>query len=65
MEQLIGEVARKHGLLLDPVLVSVTLNEQILSHALGQINDSLDKAKQEIGELSAGRPRWQRALRSS
>jgi hypothetical protein len=57
IEQLIGEVARKHGLLLsrdDPVLVSVTLNEQILSHALGQINDCLDKAKQEIGELSAG-----------
>jgi hypothetical protein len=57
IEQLIGEVARKHGLLLsrdDPVLVSVTLNEKILSHALGQINDCLDKAKQEIGELSAG-----------
>jgi hypothetical protein len=31
----------------------VTLNEQILSHALGQINDGLDKAKQEIGEMSA------------
>jgi hypothetical protein len=56
MEQLIGEVARKHGLLLsrdDPVLVSVTLNEQILSHALGQLRGSLDTAKQEIGELSA------------
>jgi hypothetical protein len=56
MEQLIGEVARKHGLLLsrdDPVLVSVTLNEQILSHALGQLQGCLDKAKQEIGELSA------------
>jgi predicted RecB family endonuclease len=56
IERLIGEVARKHGLLLsrdDPVLVSVTLNEQILSHALGQVNDCLDKAKQEIGELSA------------
>ncbi len=56
MERLIGEVARKHGLLLsrdDPVLVSVTLNEQILSHALGQLRASLDTAKQEIGELSA------------
>jgi hypothetical protein len=56
IERLIGEVAQKHGLLLsrdDPVLVSVTLNEQILSHALGQLNDCLDKAKQEIGELSA------------
>jgi hypothetical protein len=56
MEQLIGEVARKHGLLLsrdDPVLVSVTLNEQILSHALGQLRGSLEQAKQEIGELSA------------
>ncbi|MGF1619649.1 MAG: hypothetical protein ACFCUR_03435 [Rhodomicrobiaceae bacterium] len=56
MEQLIGEVAKKHGLLLsreDPVLVSVTLNEQILSHAVGQLRASLDEAKQEIGELSA------------
>jgi hypothetical protein len=56
LEQLIGEVARKHSLLLsrdDPVLVSVTLNEQILSHALGQLNDCLDNAKQEIGEVSA------------
>jgi hypothetical protein len=56
IEQLIGEVARKHSLLLsrdDPVLVSVTLNEQILSHALGQLRASLDEAKQEIGELSA------------
>jgi hypothetical protein len=56
MERLIGEVARKHGLLLsrdDPVLVSVTLNEQILSHALGQLRGSLEQAKQEIGELSA------------
>jgi hypothetical protein len=47
MEQLIGEVARTHGLLLsrdDPVLVSVTLNEQILN---------LEQAKLEIGELSA------------
>jgi hypothetical protein len=56
MELLIGDVARKHGLLLsrdDPVLVSVTLNEQILSQALGQLQGSLEKAKQEIGELSA------------
>jgi hypothetical protein len=56
IEQLIGEVAQKHGLLLsrdDPVLVSVTLNEQILSHALGRLQGSLDTAKQEIGELSA------------
>jgi hypothetical protein len=56
IEQLIGEVARKHGLLLsrdDPVLVSVTLNEQILNHALGRLQGTLDKAKQEIGELSA------------
>jgi hypothetical protein len=56
IERLIGEVARKHGLLLsrdDPVLVSVTLNEQILTDALGQLHGSLEKAKQEIGELSA------------
>jgi hypothetical protein len=56
MERLIGEVAQKHGLLLsrdDPVLVSVTLNEQILSHALGQLRGSLQEAEQEIGELSA------------
>lgn len=56
IERLIGEVAQKHGLLLrrhDPVLVSVTLNEQILSHVLGQLRASLDEAKQEIGELSA------------
>jgi hypothetical protein len=56
IERLIGEVAQKHGLLLsrdDPVLVSVTLNEQILSHAVGQLRASLDEAKQEIGELSA------------
>jgi hypothetical protein len=55
MERLIGEVAQKHGLLLsrdDPVLVSVTLNEQILSHALGQLRGSLQEAKQEIDELS-------------
>jgi hypothetical protein len=59
MEQLIGEVA-KHGLLLsgdDPVMVSVTLNEQILSHALGQLRGSLEKAKHEIGELSARQQR--------
>jgi membrane protease subunit (stomatin/prohibitin family) len=31
----------------------VTLNEQILSHALGQLQVSLNAAKQEIGELSA------------
>jgi membrane protease subunit (stomatin/prohibitin family) len=56
MERMIGEVAQKHGLLLsrdDPVLVSVTLNEQILSQALGQLRGSLEQAKQEIGELSA------------
>jgi hypothetical protein len=56
IEQLIGEVAQKHGLLLsrdDPVLVSVTLNEQILSHALGQLQGSLNTAKLEIGALSA------------
>jgi hypothetical protein len=56
MERLIGEVARKHSLLLsrdDPVLVLVTLNEQILTEALGQLRASLDEAKQEIGELSA------------
>jgi hypothetical protein len=56
MEQLIGAVAQKHGLLLsrdDPVLVSVTLNEQILSHAFGRLQGSLEQAQQEIGELSA------------
>jgi hypothetical protein len=56
MERLIGEVAQKHGLLLsrdDPVLVSVTLNEQILSHALGRLRGNLEQAKHEIGELSA------------
>jgi hypothetical protein len=56
MERLIGEVARKHSLLLsrdDPVLVLVTLNEQILTEALGQLRGSLDTAKQEIGALSA------------
>jgi membrane protease subunit (stomatin/prohibitin family) len=56
IEQLIGEVAQKHGLRLsrgDPVLVSVTLNEQILRHALGQLRESLEQANKEIGELSA------------
>jgi hypothetical protein len=56
IEQLIGEVAQKHGLLLsrdDPVLVSVTLNELLLADTLGQLRASLDTAKLEIGELSA------------
>ena len=56
MERLIGEIAQKHGLLLsrdDPVLVSVTLNEQILDRALGQLRGSLQGAKLEIGELSS------------
>jgi hypothetical protein len=55
MEQLIGQVAQRHGLLLsrdDPVLVSVTLNELILKDLLRQIDSSLDQAKQEIGALS-------------
>jgi len=40
IERLIGEVARRHDLLLsrdDPIFVSVTLNEQILAEALARL----------------------------
>ncbi len=45
---LIGEVARRHGLLLDkddPVLVTVTLNEIVLAEYVGQVKVALEQAQ--------------------
>ncbi len=45
---LIGEVARRHGLLLDkddPVLVTVTLNELVLAEYVGQVKVALEQAQ--------------------
>ena len=56
IERLIGEVAKRHDILLsrdDPVLVTVTLNELFLAEMLGQIQTSLDEAKLEIASASA------------
>ena len=56
IERLIGEVAKRHDLLLsrdDPVLVTVTLNELILAEALAQLQASLVEAKQEIAASAA------------
>lgn len=55
-ERLIGEVAKRHDLLLsrdDPVLVTVTLNELILAEALAQLQASLDAASQDIAASAA------------
>ena len=55
-ERLIGEVAKRHDLLLsrdDPVLVTVTLNELILAEALAQLQASLGEAKHEIAASTA------------
>ena len=55
-ERLIGEVAKRHDLLLsrdDPVLVTVTLNELILAEALAQLRASLDAASQDIAASAA------------
>lgn len=56
LERLIGEVAKRHDLLLsrdDPVLVTVTLNELILAEALAQLQARLEAAQQEIAASSA------------
>ncbi len=55
-ERLIGEVAKRHDLLLsrdDPVLVTVTLNELILAEALKQLRASLDAASESIAGSAA------------
>ncbi len=55
-ERLIGEVAKRHDLLLsrdDPVLVTVTLNELILAEALAQLRASLDAASESIAGSAA------------
>lgn len=56
IERLIGEVAKRHDLLLsrdDPVLVTVTLNELVLGEALAQLKASLSEANQEIAASAA------------
>ena len=55
-ERLIGEVAKRHDLLLsrdEPVLVIVTLNELILAEAPTQLRASLDAASETIAGSAA------------
>ena len=55
-ERLIGEVAKRHDLLLsrdDPVLVTVTLNELILAEALAQLRASVEAAGEDIAASAA------------
>ena len=56
IEAAIGEVARKHNLLLsadDPILITITLNEMILSRLLGKLQLSIEAAQDQISAGSA------------
>jgi hypothetical protein len=49
-------VAKQHGFLLDrddPVLVTVSLNRQVLAHIVGQIGEAAVAAKREIAAGAA------------
>jgi hypothetical protein len=56
LDQLIAEVAKQHGFLLDrddPVLVTVSLNRLVLAQILGQIGEAAVAAKLEIAAGAA------------
>lgn len=55
IERLIGEVARRHNLLLsrdDPILVSVTLNELVLAALLSRLDQMLQNAEARVASSS-------------
>lgn len=54
--ELIGEVARRHNVLLDPsdpIFATVTLNERIVARAVGQVAAMLDAASDQISAAAA------------
>ncbi len=56
MKALIGEVAKRHHLLLsedDPVLVTLTLNELILTRAIAQIQAHIEACKEQTSIAAA------------
>jgi hypothetical protein len=56
LDQLIAEVAKQHGFLLDrhdPVLVTVSLNRQVLAQIVAQIGEAAVAAKLEIAAGAA------------
>jgi len=56
IEEAISEVARKHNLLLsadDPLLVTVTLNEAILSRIIARQNEAIEAAQDQISAGAA------------
>jgi hypothetical protein len=57
IERLIGDVAKRHNLLLrpdDPLLITVTLNELLLGRALERIEAAIIASQDQI---AAGSPR--------
>ena len=53
---LIGEVARRHGVLLDagdPIFATVTLNERIVARAVEQVAAMLEAASDQISAAAA------------
>lgn len=55
IDRLIGEVAKRHGFLLDrndPVLVTVTLNELMLARVASRIDRAVDAARRELASAA-------------
>ena len=51
IERLIGEVAKRHGVLIgrdDPVFMTITLNEIVLKHALHEMRAAVTAAQDEM-----------------
>lgn len=56
VQQLIGEVARRHNVLIgpdDPIFVAVTLNELLLEEHVQRLQGSLERATRTAAEASA------------
>jgi hypothetical protein len=56
VKELIGEVAKRHHILLsedDPVLVTLTLNELILTRAIAQIEAHIEACKEQVSIAAA------------
>ena len=54
--ELIGEVARRHGVLLDPadpIFATVTLNERIVARAVEQVGAMLEAATDQLSAAAA------------
>lgn len=67
IQRLVGEVAKKHHVLLspdDPIFVSVTLYEALLAEHLQRVQDAVEKASRSILATSAGHVEAARAVAS-